>query len=168
MSDAAEKISKLRIQNGLTQQELAEKLCTSRSLVAMWEAGTRTPDYCSIVRMAEMFGVEKSEFVCGQGGDGSAVNNARSPSEPGAIDNEIAEIVRKIAPRASKEELTAVLKAFLSTRGTRDNEIFMARYLFKKSYKEIALDLKMSASAVSVRLSRMRKKLTRFILEEKK
>ena len=63
----------------------------------------------------------------------------------------------------SKEELSMAVKAFLSRQSTKDNEIFMARYLFKKTYKEIAADMRIIENNISVRLTRLRKRLRRFI-----
>ena len=162
MKATADKISNLRTRQGLTQQELADRLNVSRSLVAMWEAGTRTPDYFCIDGMARVFGVNKSEIV--DPADGAS----DSSSELDRIINEISDIEDSEGFPGSKEELLAAMRSFLSKQSTKDNEIFMARYLFKRSYKEIAFDLKMGQKAVSARLSRLRKKLRRFFKEDRK
>jgi CheY-like chemotaxis protein len=48
----------LRIERGLSQQQLAEKLFVNRSSVAHWESGTRVPNALLITRLANALGVE--------------------------------------------------------------------------------------------------------------
>ena len=71
----AEKIIKLRKQNGLSQEELAMRLNVSRQSVSKWESGTSVPDLNKIIKLSEIFGVstdyllkdeiedERSEYV---------------------------------------------------------------------------------------------------------
>ena len=40
----SEKVRKLRIRKGLSQEELAEKLDVSRQTVSKWEAGSSLPE----------------------------------------------------------------------------------------------------------------------------
>ncbi len=63
MAGVSETIVKLRTEKGWTQQELADRLVVSRSLVSMWELGIREPDLLSIERMAELFGVKTGAIV---------------------------------------------------------------------------------------------------------
>lgn len=53
----AEKIMKLRKQNGWSQEELAMKLNISRQSVSKWESGASIPDLDKIIRLSELFGV---------------------------------------------------------------------------------------------------------------
>lgn len=53
----ADKITRLRKQNGWSQEELAEKLGISRQSVSKWENGTSIPDLDKIIRMSGLFGV---------------------------------------------------------------------------------------------------------------
>lgn len=53
----AEKIIKLRKQNGLSQEELAMRLNVSRQSVSKWESGTSVPDLNKIIRLSEIFEV---------------------------------------------------------------------------------------------------------------
>lgn len=59
-----ERISGLREEKGMTQEELAEKLGVTRPLVALWETGERMPDIESWKRMAEIFCVS-TDYICG-------------------------------------------------------------------------------------------------------
>ena len=112
--------------------------------------------------MAKVFGVEKTEIIDNKHSD------VRHSTEATIIDNEIADMIGGTDLTETKEELSKRVNAFLSKQNTKDNEIFMARYLFKKSYKEIATDLRISQNAVSVKLTRLRKRLRRFIKENEK
>mgnify|MGYP000997137853 CR=1 FL=1 len=53
----AEKILKLRKENGWSQEDLAEKMDVSRQSVSKWESGASTPDVDKIVEMAKLFEV---------------------------------------------------------------------------------------------------------------
>ena len=53
----AEKIMKLRKQNGWSQEELAMKLNISRQSVSKWESGTSIPDLDKILKLSQIFGV---------------------------------------------------------------------------------------------------------------
>lgn len=53
----AEKITKLRKQNGWSQEELAERLNVSRQSVSKWESASSIPDLNKIIKLSEFFGV---------------------------------------------------------------------------------------------------------------
>lgn len=57
------KLKNLRLQHGLTQMELAEKLKTSQSSITGWEQGRREPDFRTIQRIAEFFNVPMSALL---------------------------------------------------------------------------------------------------------
>ncbi|WP_040954428.1 helix-turn-helix domain-containing protein [Virgibacillus sp. SK37] len=46
-----------RDQQNWTQKELAEKLSTSRSVVAKWESNTVTPDVNALIKLSNLFSV---------------------------------------------------------------------------------------------------------------
>ena len=53
----AEKIMKLRKQNGWSQEELAVRLNISRQSVSKWESTASIPDLDNIIKLSEIFGV---------------------------------------------------------------------------------------------------------------
>ena len=53
----SEKILKLRKRQGLSQEELAEKLNVSRQAVSRWEMGSALPDASNILQLSKLFGV---------------------------------------------------------------------------------------------------------------
>lgn len=58
-----EYLKKYRIQHGLTQAELAEKLDMSQNAVSQYERGTRTPPISRIAGIAEILGCSLSDIV---------------------------------------------------------------------------------------------------------
>ena len=57
------KLKSLRTQKGVTQQQLADIVLTSRSTVAKWENGLSIPNEQSLQLLADYFGVERSELI---------------------------------------------------------------------------------------------------------
>ena len=59
-------ISLLRKENGLTQQELAEKLGVTDKAVSKWERGLGCPDISLLVPISEIFDVSINELLAGE------------------------------------------------------------------------------------------------------
>lgn len=53
----ADKILKLRKENGWSQEDLADKLKVSRQAISKWEGAQSTPDLDRIIQMSNIFGV---------------------------------------------------------------------------------------------------------------
>lgn len=64
-STLSQTIRDLRAQQGLTQQQLADRLGVSRAAVAKWESGKGIPDISNLIRMSEEFGLSLDELICG-------------------------------------------------------------------------------------------------------
>src|SRR5699024_2236255 len=56
-------IKHLREQHNLTQNELSEKLMTSRSVIAKWESNVAVPDIVSLARLSRLFNVSIDYIV---------------------------------------------------------------------------------------------------------
>lgn len=54
----SETLRSLRTEQGLSQEQLAEKLHVDRSTVERWESGSRVPDATLIFRLGEILGVD--------------------------------------------------------------------------------------------------------------
>lgn len=52
-----------RKQLGMTQEELANKLCGKKSLISNYENGYSTPDIITLCKLAEIFDVTLDELV---------------------------------------------------------------------------------------------------------
>ena len=53
----AERLKKVRQAEGITQAELADALCISRSCISNYENKTRRPNYETIKQIADFFGI---------------------------------------------------------------------------------------------------------------
>lgn len=56
-------IKRMRLDEGLTQEQLAERLGVTRSTVTQWETGWSQPRMGAISKLASVFGVSVSEMV---------------------------------------------------------------------------------------------------------
>ena len=159
MPSTAELIATLRTEKGLTQDEMAEMLFVSRSLVSMWELGTRVPDYSNVVRLARIFNVKETDIVGGE------EHLYCSTTELNKFFAEIDEFTGDVGDVSTGTDIEALINELLTNLTKKDKEIFVSRYFSAKTHKTIASELNMSESAVKVRLTRIRKKLKKIILE---
>ena len=60
-----QRIKKLRVNKGLTQERMADELAITVSYLAKLEIGTRTPSIDSIIQLAAYFGVSLDYLVLG-------------------------------------------------------------------------------------------------------
>ena len=58
-----QKISTLRKEKGMTQKELAEKLCVTDKSVSKWETGVHFPDIEIMERLASELGITVSDLL---------------------------------------------------------------------------------------------------------
>lgn len=61
----AERLKQLRKENGISQQKLADLLGLRQSTVAMWEKGKNSPEYESLINIANIFGTSM-DYLTGQ------------------------------------------------------------------------------------------------------
>ena len=60
------KIKKLRTDNGLTQDELAEKIYVTRTAISKWESGRGFPNIESLKAISKYFSVSLDELLSGE------------------------------------------------------------------------------------------------------
>ena len=63
--EIARRLSELRKDKGITQNELAEMLGVSRTTVANYETGNRTPEYDTLARLADIYQVSCDYIIRG-------------------------------------------------------------------------------------------------------
>lgn len=61
--EIANRLLKLRKENGLSQEELAEKLGISRQAVSKWERAEASPDTDNLICLAKLYGVSLDELL---------------------------------------------------------------------------------------------------------
>lgn len=63
--ETANRLYELRKQQGLSQEELAEKLGVSRQAVSKWERSEASPDTDNLIALAKIYGLTLDELVFG-------------------------------------------------------------------------------------------------------
>lgn len=105
------KLIKLRKSNGLSQEELANKINVSRQTVSKWELGVTTPDMEKIKLISDYFGISVDELI-------SETNN----NESEYINNkEFIGVDEKYIPKQSTEEAN---KSYVD-KNKKSNKIFL-------------------------------------------
>jgi len=149
--NTAKRIAELRSLTGLSQQDLADRLFVSRTLVSKWENGTRRPDAANAAAMARIFGVSSDSIV--------------------SYDETLISELYRCVPRdlnIPPERLPELADAFLAQLGENERNVFIRRYHFLEDQRLIAERFGISYSAVRSALSRTRKKLRSFLTERRK
>ena len=141
------RIAELRKENGLTQQELADKLFVSRELVCKWETGERRPDYRSVEQIAAALGVDPDRIV----------------SEEDVILEELAECLPSEGTPGNRASAASMLNSFLKTLPDKACDIFVRRYRFHETPAEIGEKYGVGDNYVRSVLARTRRKLKKFI-----
>lgn len=75
-----DRISSLRIANGLSQEAFADRLGVSRQAVSKWETGASVPETDKILLMSELFGVSTDALLKGEGPSESPAVSAEEPT----------------------------------------------------------------------------------------
>ncbi|MBO4326252.1 MAG: helix-turn-helix domain-containing protein [Clostridia bacterium] len=146
--DTGERIAELRMQAGLTQEQLAGKLFVSRELISKWEHGVRSPDYAEAGELARVLGVELSEII----------------DEEELIKEELAECIPENGGGGG-QDIASLLNLFLPKLGHKARGMFVRRYHFHETPREISGMFGTSEAYVRTVLARTRRKLKQFFKE---
>jgi transcriptional regulator with XRE-family HTH domain len=81
--DFGDQIRDLRRREGLTQEQLAQRLMVTRQAVSNWERGSNLPDIETLIRIATTFDVSLDRLILGREGNvkTSEKNVATSPAD---------------------------------------------------------------------------------------
>lgn len=97
-------IAALRKANGLTQKQLAEKLCVSDKAVSRWERDECAPDLTLIPVIAEIFGITTDELLRGE----------RKPAEQPSTQYEIQKTDKQLRRLLQQTKTTFRIRSILS------------------------------------------------------
>ena len=64
MADFSKNLKQLRLEQGMSQNQLAEKMNVTRQTISSWERGNSYPDIGSLTHLAEVLGVGVQELLC--------------------------------------------------------------------------------------------------------
>ena len=106
----AENLQYLRAREGVTQEQLAERLDVSRQSVSKWESGTSFPEMDTLLKLCDMFQVDMDTLLRG------SVENSLSEDTAG-YDRFMTLYARKIAGGVSAIVGSVALWSFLSALG---------------------------------------------------
>ena len=138
-----QKIAELRIKAGLTQEQLADRLYVTRTMVSKWERDICQPDRNTILKIADIFSVSPDEIM----------------SVEDAVINELFKLVSDTDSR----DLLKDLNEFLSTLNSRDRSVFIRRYYYFEDISVIAENYGIKEGNVRTVLMRTRKKFRKYL-----
>ena len=81
-----ENLKRLRIERGLSQEEVAQKLFVSRQSVSKWENDVAEPGVENLKALARLYGVTVDVLVGAEGADGSAGPEQAAAQKKGSRD----------------------------------------------------------------------------------
>ena len=64
MVDLGKRLKDLRIEHGLTQQQVADRVWVSKAMVSSYELSSRAPSYNVLIKLAKLFGVS-TDYLLG-------------------------------------------------------------------------------------------------------
>lgn len=96
-------IAELRKKQGLTQQQLANKLNLSNKTISKWESGNGSPDISNLPLLAEALGISVDELLRGE------INNSEPYTDSEAAKDYLSR--KELIPGQKKERVTIVLAA---------------------------------------------------------
>ena len=122
-----EKISQIRKDKGLSQEELAEKLGVSRQAVAKWEAGLSYPDVDNLILLSSLFQISIDSML--KAGEDSC--SSFEPAKKRSLDDEMTAFLCK----AKKECYAGEENKVASTRpSSYDYRYSEGNYTYLDSY----------------------------------
>lgn len=60
-------LAELRKENGMTQEQLAEKLNVARRTISRWETGNNMPDIDILIELSDLYAVDLREILMERG-----------------------------------------------------------------------------------------------------
>lgn len=91
-----EKLSKLRKENGISQEQLAEKLNISRQAISKWENNETLPDTENLIAIAKLFNVSIDDLV-GNNPSNSEQNSNNEKDAPKKSSSKTTELIGLIS-----------------------------------------------------------------------
>ena len=123
MSDQfAERLRLLRMDRGLTQNQLADRMFINRSTVARWESGSRVPDLVLLPRLARCLGVDVALLIPSE-------DFSRNPPVVIVVDDEpiiLSGELNTLGEALPDAEITGFIRSAEALEFARNNRVDMA------------------------------------------
>lgn len=101
----SKKLYELRKKNGLSQEELANRLNVSRQTISKWESGDSAPEMEKLVMLGDYFNISLDELVLGK------VQNEQNISNSNLENKKMAQILdERVFTEANKNKAKKGLK----------------------------------------------------------
>ena len=97
MLDFGNRLKDLRMKYGLTQEEVADKICVTKQAVSKWENGLSLPDVAALSSLAELYGTTVDYLLTGE-------ENVRVEKEIEIVEVEKEKIVEVEKPLSEEEK----------------------------------------------------------------
>jgi len=81
----ADRLIELRKKNGLSQEELADKLSISRQAISKWERGESLPDTENLIALSKLYSVSLDDLVANEKIEGKSVTVVGRKSDGNAV-----------------------------------------------------------------------------------
>lgn len=130
--DMREKLTSLRIENGFSQQELAERLNVTRQAISMWESGATIPSIDSLILLSKLYGVSVDEFLGLASGKKDEEAKAEAPANAGKSPRRLL-----IAAALLLAALVIAVSAYLMWRSESDAEVTEAYNLYELNETDV-------------------------------
>ena len=147
----------MKIANAVLQSPEDSEECVNTSYLKIWNAiPPKNPEsfcayLCRIVKNTALSLCEK-------------VSRGRFDEQYDELD-EVLRTERTVEEEFDSKRMGELLNEFLKTQKRRSREIFVARYYFNMSTREIAMNFDMTDTAVRSRLTRTREQLKKYLEE---
>ena len=112
MSYFSDKLTVLRKQHGMSQQNLADKMGVSRSAIGMYETGKREPDIATLELFARFFNVDMNTLMTGVSTGDSELNELLEALRS----REDMRMLFKLAKDATPEDVRSAVKIIEALR----------------------------------------------------
>ena len=96
--ETANRLYELRKKNGLSQEELADKLGISRQAVSKWERAEASPDTDNLILLAKLYGITLDELLNTEDAKDLALENQESDQLEEVVEN------KKEEPKEKQKE----------------------------------------------------------------
>ena len=115
-------LRQLRKEQGLTQEELAEKFYTSSRTVSRWERGKTPPDLNTLIELADFYDVDIREIIDGERKSEIMVKETKETLQRVAeyAEEENKRLNNRLSAMLLASGLMLTLSALLCTSGVRD------------------------------------------------
>lgn len=100
--EIANKLLKLRKENGLSQEELADKLGISRQAVSKWERAEASPDTDNLICLAKLYGVSLDELLLNEENSNKINNDTNIEDKADVVENNLGDDDENVPPSSSK------------------------------------------------------------------